>query len=84
MKPTNLPVQKAFPLEPICIFADSTKISPDMGDHVRYWAHRKLARERFHQLNILHAHEFDLVDWEMVIKNCGTCQRCSNFGPVSR
>jgi hypothetical protein len=66
MQPTNLPVQKAFPLEPICIFADSMKISPDMGDHVRYWAHRKLARERFHQLNILHAHKFDLVDWEMV------------------
>jgi hypothetical protein len=66
MQPTNLPVQQAFPLEPECIFADSTKITPDMGDHVRYWAHRKLARERFHQLNILHTHEFDLVDWEMV------------------
>ncbi len=66
MQPTNLPVQQAFPLEPECIFADSTKITPDMGDPVRYWAHRKLARERFHQLNILHTHKFDLVDWEMV------------------
>ncbi len=36
MQLTNLPVQQAFPLEPVCIFADSTKITPDMGDHVRY------------------------------------------------
>jgi hypothetical protein len=68
VQPTNLPVQKTFPLEPICIFADSMKISPDMGDHVSYWAHRKLARERFHHLNILNAHVFNLVDWEMVSK----------------
>jgi hypothetical protein len=63
---TNLPVQKAFPLEPICIFADSMKISPDMGNHVHYWTRYKLARERFHHLNILNTYVFDLVDWEMV------------------
>jgi hypothetical protein len=66
VQPINLPVQKAFPLEPICIFADSTKISPDMGDHVHYWAHCKLARERLHLLNIFNALVFDLVDWETV------------------
>jgi hypothetical protein len=66
MQLTNLPVQQTFPLEPVCIFADSTKITPDMGDHMQYWTHRKLARERFHQLNILHMHESNLVDWEMV------------------
>jgi hypothetical protein len=37
-----------------------------MGDHVRYWAHCKLAWERFNYLNILNAHIFNLVDWEMV------------------
>jgi hypothetical protein len=76
LQPTNLPAQQAFPLEPVCIFAESTKITPDMGDHLHYWAHLKLARERFHQLNILHTHEFNLVD--------GTCQRCSSFGLASK
>jgi hypothetical protein len=66
LQPTNLPAQQEFPLEPICIFAESTKITPDMGDHLHYWAHLKLARKRFHQLNILYTHEFNLVDWAMV------------------
>ncbi len=62
LQPTNLPAQQAFPLEPVCIFAESTKITPEIGDHLHYWAHFKLARERFHQLHILHTHEFDHVD----------------------
>jgi hypothetical protein len=45
--------QQAFPLEPICIFAGSTKITTDMGDYVHFWTHRQLAWERFQNLKIL-------------------------------
>ena len=35
---TNLPQQEAFPLEPICLFVDVRKMTPDMGAHIRYAA----------------------------------------------
>jgi hypothetical protein len=68
LQPTNLPRQQAFLLEPVCVFAGSWKITADMGSQVRYLAHLKLAHQKFHQMNILNAHVFDLVDWEMVHK----------------
>jgi hypothetical protein len=40
---TQPPSQQAFPLEPICIFADSTKITTDMGDYVHFWTHHQLS-----------------------------------------
>jgi hypothetical protein len=41
LRPTQLPVQQPFPLEPISIFAGSTKITADMSDYLRIWAHRE-------------------------------------------
>ena len=66
LNPTQLPAQQPFPLEPISIFAGSTKITADTSDYLRFWAHRRMAREHFHSLNILYNREFDFVDWEMV------------------
>jgi hypothetical protein len=66
LQATQLPTQQAFPLEPVCIFAGTTKITADAGQVPRFWAHRHLAREWFHQLDILHGNVFDKVDWEMV------------------
>jgi hypothetical protein len=68
LQPTNLPRQRAFLLESVCIFAGLWKITADMGPQVRYLAHQKLARQKFHQMHILDAHVFDLVDWEMAHK----------------
>jgi hypothetical protein len=68
LQPTNLPHQQAFPLEPVCVFAGSWKITADMGPQVQYLAHLKLAHQKNHQMNILDAHVFDLVDWEMAYK----------------
>ncbi len=65
---TRLPPQRAFPLETICIFAGTTKITADMGNYVRFWTHRQLARNSFYHLEILYNQEFDYVDWEMVYK----------------
>jgi hypothetical protein len=39
-----------------------------MGPQVQYLAQQKLTRQKFHQMHILDAHVFNLVDWEMVHK----------------
>ena len=62
----RLPPQQAFPLEPVCVFVGTTKITADASQTPRFWAHRTLARKRFHQLDILYRNELDKVDWEMV------------------
>jgi hypothetical protein len=66
LQATQPPTQQAFPLEPICIVAGSTKNPADMGDYVQFWTQRQLARNCFHHLNIPFAQEFDYVDWETV------------------
>ena len=66
LRPTQLPTQQAFPLEPICIFAGKTKLTADMAEYMRYWTHRQMAKETFHNLKILFNREFEFVDWEMV------------------
>jgi hypothetical protein len=60
LQPTNLPCQQAFPLESVCVFAGSWKITADMGSKVQYLAHLKLARKKFHQMSILDAQVFNL------------------------
>ncbi len=64
--PVRTPRGQAFPLEPVYISADSEKITADMGHHVRFLAHRTLARTSFDQLKILDPTAFNKVDWEMV------------------
>ena len=39
-----------------------------MGPQVQYLAHQKCTQQKFHQMHILDAHVFDLVDWEMIHK----------------
>jgi hypothetical protein len=73
---TQLPAQQAFPLEPICIFAGPMKLTADMGDYIRFWTHRQMAKETFHNLKILFNREFEFVDWEMVYDfSCGHASR---------
>jgi hypothetical protein len=66
LQPTLLPAQQPFPLEPVCIFADLWKITADTCEQLCFLAHCKLAGVRFHQMDILYSHAFDLVDWEMM------------------
>ncbi len=35
---TDLPQQEVFPLEPICMFVEGTKMTSDTGAHIRYAA----------------------------------------------
>ena len=62
----ELPVQQAFPLKQICVFAGQMKLTADTDTYLPFWAHRQLAKVTFHSLGILFAQEFDYVDWEMV------------------
>ncbi len=68
LQPMHLPVQQPFLLEPVCIFADARKISVDMCHQLHFLANHKLARDRFHQMDILYSQVFDLVDWEMIFQ----------------
>jgi hypothetical protein len=84
LRPTQLPRHQAFPLEPISIFAGETKITTDMGDYLRFWAHRQLARETFHSLKILYHREFDFIDWEMVCEMLREVPRLFQLWLVSK
>jgi hypothetical protein len=66
LRATQLPTQQAFPLEPISVFAGRTKLTADMGEYMRFWTHRQMAKEKFHDLKILFDREFEYVDWEMI------------------
>jgi hypothetical protein len=50
LQATDLPAQQAFPLEPIYIFAGQAKITADMGNYIRFWVHRQLAKKNFYSL----------------------------------
>ena len=63
---TDLPQQEAFPLESICMFVDGTKMTSDMGAHIRYAVGRQVARFFFHQTSRMFTDAFDKVDWPHV------------------
>lgn len=63
---TDLPPQKAFPLEPICMVVDGKKMSSDTGAHIRFAAGRWIARSFFHQTSRMFSDAFDKVDWPQV------------------
>jgi hypothetical protein len=59
---TSLPPQQRFPLKPVCAFVGQHKLSADMGNHLRFWSHLKMAQSTYHSLNILNSNQFDLID----------------------
>jgi hypothetical protein len=63
---TALPQQKVFPLEPICMFVEDTKMTSDTGAHIRYAAGRQDARSLFHKTSRMFTDTFDEVDWPQV------------------
>ena len=56
---------RTFPLEPISIFLGKNKLTSGVGDKLRFWAQKQLAKTRFYEAKILFE-EFDSVDWESV------------------
>ena len=58
--------RRRFPLEPIACFVGREKMTTDTGEAIRFWAHRRLAREALVEGKILSGRQFDLIAWEMV------------------
>jgi hypothetical protein len=63
---TDLPQQEPFPLEPLCMFVEGTKMTSDTWAHIRYVADRQVARTFFHETFRMFTDAFDKVDWPQV------------------
>jgi hypothetical protein len=66
LNPNHLPRQQQLPLEPVSVWVGTEKITTDSIDRLRFWAHRRIAREVFAKSNILSYTQFERVDWEAV------------------
>jgi hypothetical protein len=63
---TVLRRQEVFPQEPICMFMEGTKMTSDMGAHIRYAAGSQVACSFFHKMSRMFTDAFDEVDWPQV------------------
>jgi hypothetical protein len=63
---TDLPPQKPFPLEPICMFVEGKKMTSDTGSHIRYAAGLQIARLFFHETSHMFTDAFDEIAWPHV------------------
>jgi hypothetical protein len=63
---TDLPQQEEFPLEPLCMFMEGTKMTSDTGAHIQYAVGRQVARTFFHKMSRMFTDAFDEVDWPQV------------------
>jgi hypothetical protein len=53
---------KCFPLEPICVLLGNNKVTLDKGERLRFWAHKQLARARFHEAKAIFTNQFGQID----------------------
>jgi hypothetical protein len=63
---TATPERRCFPLEPIACFVGKEKVTSESGDLIRFWAHRRLAREALVESKVLNGRQFDAIAWEAV------------------
>jgi hypothetical protein len=61
--PAETPPQRQFPLEPLALFVDGTKVTTESGSSIRFAAHKKEAQQVFHSQKILTAEAFEEVAW---------------------
>jgi hypothetical protein len=73
-----------FPLEPVCVMLGGNKLTSDRGEELKFWVHKQLAREFFHETSILFNDGFDAVDWKMVSKALRRFRGCFKYGHASR
>ena len=62
----ELPKQEPFPLEPVSMYVGDEKMTSDTSDHIRFVAHRQLAKEVYYSLGILFPEQFEEVAWKYV------------------
>ena len=63
---TDLPPQKPFPLEPVCMFVEGKKMTSDTRLHIRYAAGLQIVRSFFHETSRIFTDAFDEVAWPHV------------------
>ena len=61
---TAQPEKQCFPLEPIACFVGKEKMTSDSGELLRFWAHRRLAREALVDSKLLNIRQFDAIAWD--------------------
>ena len=62
----NARSRQSHPLKPVVCYDGTGKITADTGALLRFWAHRRLAREAMALGRVLSPEQFDLVAWESV------------------
>ncbi len=62
----DLSQQEPFPLEPIRLFVEGTKMTSDTQAHIQYAAGQQVARTFFHEMSRMFTNVFDVVDWPQV------------------
>ncbi len=55
-----------FPLEPMRLFVGNKKMTSDIGEDIRFWTHRQLAKTFYNTHKILTPTQFECVDWASV------------------
>jgi hypothetical protein len=63
---TAQPEKRCFPLEPIACFVGKEKLTSESGDLLRFWMHRRLAREALVDSKVLNIRQFDAIAWDAV------------------
>jgi hypothetical protein len=66
---------RLFPLEPIGMFIQGEKLTSNTGELLRFWAHRRLAREYYCSRNTILYGQFDETDWWLLWKTLLTLPR---------
>ncbi len=72
---------KMFPLKPVSIFVDNQKRTSDTGDHIQFWAHRKLACNYFQDHKIQVQSSSTMLIGSQSTPHCMASPAYSNFGP---
>jgi hypothetical protein len=83
LAPQEIP-RRRFPLKPICVFLGKNKLTSDKGERLHFWVHKQLARSRFRKADILFAHQFDKVDWDLFTPPYAGYPKCSKFGHAKK
>ena len=50
----------------MAVYVGKERMTSDTGEMIRFWAHRQLAKEHFHNHKVMYAEAFEEVAWWQV------------------
>jgi len=89
----ELPRQRPFPLESICVFVEGEKMTSDTGSHIRFAAQLQLAKQFYNRHGVLTTRQFNQVDWLSVyttlhglprLFRVWACKQVMNIAPTNQ